>query len=458
MACTFRPGCSDHPPGTIAVVAFEEAPTVRFTATLVDRDPGQIQVGLPVQVGFQQSSRNWVLRLGAGRVDLDHGAESRHANIHRAPRRRFEDDVAIVGIGRSPLGREPGTPSAVPAVEAARAAIADAGLAPTDIDGVCGLPGAVGLPGVSAGGFRELAQSLDLHPIWHAAGREIAGTAGAVLDSMLAVTSGLCRHVLCFTAAPVGVARRPVGGDAAGPLSSTSQVALAASEYLARYGVSRAALGWVAIAAHRHAGRNPDALWRDPIDMDDYLSAAPVSSPLGLLDCGLPGDGVMAVVISAAEYAMDRPEAPIWVDAVGTRHLPRRLWEVGLDSHKRALDQSAEQLWTRARTCRQDVDLIVVNDSFTFDVLCWLEALGICGPGEAGDFVLGGRRIGPDGVLPVNPHGGQLAAGGTGSDIYEAVVQLRGQADGRQIPGARVAVACSRDADSASAMLLHTER
>jgi acetyl-CoA acetyltransferase len=450
----------------IAVVALEEDARVTLVAKLVDCAPERAHVGLPVRVEFKRVGESWMpqIRPRSGRAQLVAGTGRRAASVPPVRGGRFEDKVALTGIGRSPFGRRLLDASSTLAVQAARAAIVDAGLTPGDIDGMCGFPGADGLPGVSAGGIRELEQSLELHPSWHCAGWEGVGPAGAVLDAMLAVASGLCRHVLCFTVVSSGVGSWPVGGDdgealSDGALTPGIRVALAASEYLARYAAGREALGWVAIAARRHAARNPDALCRELIDMDGYLAADLVSSPLGVLDCGVACDGAVALVVSAAEYASDRPHRPIWVDAVGTRYLPGQLWEAGLDSYRRVIEQPAAHLWSRASILPQDVDFIAVDDSFTFNALCWLEALGFCGQGEAAEFVAGGRRIGPDGVLPMNPHGGQLAAGrGNGFDnLYEAVLQLRGHAESRQIPSARVAVACSGDTESANAMLLLAE-
>lgn len=368
---------------------------------------------------------------------------------------RFEHSVALTGIGRSIIDRQPPPDASAQALEATQTAINDAGLEPADIDGVCGVPGATGLPGISAGGFRELEQSLGLRPTWHCAGRESAGPAGAVVDAMLAVASGLCRHVLCFA---VTSATRDVRGTGDEELSPAARAALAASEYLARYGADRESLGWVAIAARRHAERNPDALCREPIDMAGYLSAASVSSPLGVLDCGVASDGAVALVISAADRAEDGRHRPVWVDAVGTRHTPDPGRRVGLASHERVLGEPAAHLWSRATITRQDVDFLTVDDTFTLDTLCWLEALGFCGPGEAPQFVAGARRIGPDGVLPVNPHGGQLSGGHGGAydNLYETVLQLRGGAEVRQIPSARVGLACGGDGHAANAMLLHT--
>jgi acetyl-CoA acetyltransferase/uncharacterized OB-fold protein len=458
VACTSSPGKGEDKRTTV-VVELKVDPAVRLVATLVDCTPEQAQVGLSVRVDFQQAGEMLIpqLRPWAGQVRVRGAAESRRADIPRARRRKFENKVGLTGVGRSSFGRQPPIPSWALAVKASRAAIADAGLMPSDIDGVCGIPGTVGLPGVSSGGIRELERSLEMHPSWHCAGQENAGLAGAAIDSMLAVASGLCRHVLCFTVVPSGAKPRPTVEDES--VSQANQVALAASEYLARYCVGREALGWVAIAARQHAARNPNALCRDPIDMSDYLSADPISSPLSLLDCGLVCDGSVALVISAAEKAIDGSRQPVWVEAVGARDVPLQRWEFGLDSHRRAVEQAARDLWSRTSISWQDVDLVAINDAFTLDVLCWLEALRFCDLGEAADFVAGTGRIGPNGELPINPHGGRLAAGGAnGFDLYEAVVQLRGEADKRQIPDARVAVACSRDSESASAILLRAER
>lgn len=456
VACTVSPGSRGDEAYAIAVVALAIDSTVRLTAPLVDCAEELISVGLPVRVEFDRTGADWVARSrprSGGPRSSDIG-QWRPATALRMRGGRFEDRVAITGIGRPWFGPELTYPSSMMALRASRAAIADAGVEPGDIDGVCGFPGARGLPGVSSGGIRELEQSLELRPSWHCAGREGSGPAGALVDAMLAVASGLCRHVLCFTVCEPDADPTPA---VRGALSSTTRAALAASEYLARYGAGREALGWVAIAARRHAEHNPDALRREPVDMPSYLACAPVSSPLGVLDCGVPGQGAVALVISAAEHATDRSSRPVWVDSVGTRHRPGQPWEAGLDSYRRLAEEPAAHLWSRARRSRDDVDFIAVDDPYTVSTLCWLEALGFCGEGEAAEFVAGGHRIGPDGVLPVNPHGGLLAAGSSTDydNLYEVVSQLRGDADSRQIPSARVAVACTADSTAATAMLLY---
>lgn len=459
-AYTVTPGGAHHQTRILVVVALDEDSQIRLTVSLDDTRPEQVAVGLPVQVTVEQIERTWVARCRprpGPRRAVPSPAPAFDNGVPRAPGRRIEHKiehkVAFTGIGRSPIAPRLPYPSSVLSARASLAAIADAGLRASDIDGVCAFPGSTGLPGVSSGGIRGLEQALRLSPSWHCAGQE---GSGAVVNAMLAVASGLCRHVLCF--ASTSGEDRATEDPPAGTLSSDDQAALAASEYLARYRVSREALGWVAIAARRHAGRNPDALRRTPIDMASYLSADLVALPLGELDRGIACDGAVAVVISAVECAEQCPHQPVLLDAIGSRHSPNQLCDAGLAAYWRVAQQPSGHMWRRATIDRNDVDFIAVNDAFTVDTLCWLEALGFCGPGDAATFVDGARRIGPDGVLPVNPHGGQLTAGSTSLDnLHETVLQLRGHAEGRQIQNARVAVASSGGAKSVSSLLLFTE-
>jgi hypothetical protein len=374
--------------------------------------------------------------------------------------RRFGSGIAVTGIGRSEFeGATLAGTWSERATGAARAAIADAGLSVDDVDGLCVDGGSTGMPGLSEGGARGVMQAMDIRPTWHCGARD---TPGAVIDAVVAVAAGLCRHVLCLTVVrgtPPGTPRRAVTADpSAGSVASPAErrAAHACAEYLATFGHARTALGWVSIAARRHALRNPDALRRAPLRMEDYLGADPVDSPLGVADYGTPRGGAVGLVVSAAEVARDRPHHPVWIDAVGTRRSGGVRADWSLSAYRRNSDVPAAHLWSRASVVRKDVDFLVLDDSSTFDVLCWLEALGFCAVGEAPDFVQHGTRIGPDGVLPVNPHGGRLAAADCGgyANLHEVVVQLRGQADGRQIPGACVAVASSGAARPGSAMIL----
>ncbi|WP_131773998.1 thiolase family protein [Protofrankia symbiont of Coriaria myrtifolia] len=352
------------------------------------------------------------------------------------------------------------------AAEACRAAVSDAGLSRADIDGVCVYGGSSGLPGLSAGGVRGVEQALGLRPVWHCGARDVPGRMGPIVSAMLAVSAGLCRHVLCLAVPggggsragtwPAPTADGSQRGRSAEASSSLRRVALAASEYLTTFGHGREALGWVAVAARRHAARNCDALCRTPLAMDRYLAARMVASPLGRFDCAVPCDAAVALVVSATDVCGHLPHPPVWIDAVGTRRLAAEETDLGLAGYRLAAEAPAAHLWSRASVVRQDVDFVALDDTSTFDALCWLEALGFCAPGEAAEFVRDGTRIGPGGVLPLNPHGGELAAGrsdGYGG-LYEAVLQLRGEAEERQIPNARAAVVSSGAAGPGAAMVL----
>jgi acetyl-CoA acetyltransferase len=216
-----------------------------------------------------------------------------------------------------------------------------------------------------------------------------------------------------------------------------------ASQYFAKYGATRETLGWIAINARKNAALNPLAIYREPITMADYLDARPISTPLGLLDCDVPCDGSVAIVVSAREAAGDLRQRPVFVDAVGTQITERQSWDQGTMTHLPNVFGPAAHLWSRSSLQRSDVDVAELYDGFSFNCLTWLEGLGFCGVGEAAEFLDGGRRIALDGELPVNTHGGQLSGGRTHGYgfVHEAITQLRGTAGDRQVAGAEVALA-----------------
>jgi len=311
---------------------------------------------------------------------------------------------------------------------------------------------------MSEGGIRAIEEVLQVRPVWVNGGGDLPGQIGAITQAMLAVAAGLCRHVLCirtvWEASHAALARSgrwaPAGGRATdmgefrlpyGAASAAQWIALNASHYLHRYKVRREVLGHIAITAREGVQRNPEAIYRDPMTMDDYLSARMISSPFGLYDCDVPCDGAVAVVVSAVDTVADRPTPPVFVEAVGTQILERLSWDQDTLTHlPQSLGPSAH-LWTRTELRPTDVDVALLYDGFTFNALSWLEGLGFRGLGEATDFIGDGSTIKLGGALPLNPHGGQLSAGrlhGFGF-VREAMLHLRGEAVGRQVEGARVA-------------------
>ncbi|TMK88438.1 MAG: 3-ketoacyl-CoA thiolase [Actinobacteria bacterium] len=461
------------PPYAIANVALEDDPTVHLTTNVVGCDPYDVHVGQRVAVRFEQHDDVWLplFEPSGGDDETDRVGEP----IRPKPRAplgddRFEHRSVLSGVGRSAIGRRLMVDPLSLTIDACTAAVADAGLTFADIDGLSTYPGGVGM-GMSEGGVTAVEEALRLHPTWINGGGDLPGPGGAVIAAMLAVAGGLCRHVLCFrtvwesTFAAMGLGRSGGGGRISGfrewsapfgALSAANWIAMNANQYLHRYGATRELLGYIALNGRAGAARNPAAIYRDPMTMDDYMSARPITTPFGLFDCDVPCDAAVAVVVSDASVSADLPRPAIRIEAVGTQITERISWDQQTITHEpQVLGQSAH-LWSRTSLQPSDIDLALVYDGFTFNAISWIEALGFCGIGEAQDWIDEGRRIALDGDLPVNPHGGQLSEGRTHGYgfIYEAVTQLRGDAGERQVPEAQTAVVTSGGGTPSGVLLL----
>ncbi|MDX6741056.1 thiolase C-terminal domain-containing protein [Actinocorallia sp. A-T 12471] len=469
-------------PFTIAQVAIEEDPRVRLTTNLVDCDPDELSLGMRMEVVFERHEDVWLplFRPAADQGDpappvrdaIEPDAMWRHVRpMVRAE--KFEDKAALTGIGMSRIGRRLMADPLSLTVEACKRAVEDAGLTFDDIDGLATYPGGGAFGGFSEGGVTALEAALGIRPVWHQGGPETFGPGGSLIGAMLAVAGGLARHVLCFRtlweATSMELMRRnpPARGSGRadgwlkpyGALSAAHTLAMNAQRHFARYGTTRETLGWIALNQRANAALNPTAVYRDPMTMDDYLNARPITTPFGLYDCDVPCDGAVAVIVSAADAARDLAKPPVHVEAVGTQILERPEWDQSTLTHEpQVLGQSAH-LWTRTDLRPDDVDVAELYDGFTFNCLSWLEGLGFCGIGEAKDFLDGGKNIARDGVIPLNTHGGQLSHGRTHGMglVHEAVTQLRGEAGERQVAGARVAVVSSGGLTPSGVMLLRAD-
>ncbi len=452
-------------PYVIGLVAIEEDPLVRLTTLIVDAEPEDVVIGLPVSVRFEQHKDVWLpvfAPTGEPAVEADEYAEPAPAPVRAMPvSDKFESKVAISGIGLSEVGRRLGRDPMGLAVEACQAAVADAGLTMGDIDGLSTYPGGGAKDGGhSEGGIYPVADALGIAPTWFCGTMETPGQSGAVVNAMLAVAAGLCRHVLCFrtvwetTSTAWGNRQNTgVGGGSRisgemewrlpyGAMSAGNWIALMASHYFHRYGATREQLGWIPVTERAGAAHNPMAIYQEPMTIDDYLDARMITTPFGLFDCDVPCDGSTALVVSAVDAASDGPHRPVLVEAVGTQMRERMSWDQGTLLHEPMVDGPSAHLWSRTDLKPTDVDVALLYDGFSFNALSWLEGLGFCGKGEGAAFVEGGTRIARDGEIPLNPHGGQLSAGrlhGYGF-LHEAVTQLRGHGGGRQVENAEVAV------------------
>ena len=224
---------------------------------------------------------------------------------------------------------------------------------------------------------------------------------------------------------------------AAHAYSAANWLALNCRRHMELYGTTKEQLGWLALNGRRNAALNPLAVYREPMTMADYLGARLVSTPFGLLDCDVPIDGSIAVVVSNARVRPRLPAPAVAVEAIGGSDGAGG-WFHRDDYPKMAMSDAAAQMWSRTRVARPPIsDLAELYDGFTFLTIAWLEALGVCGDGEAGPFVEGGARIALDGELPLNTYGGQLSAGRMHGywALHEGVFAVAWRSGGA--PGAR---------------------
>jgi acetyl-CoA acetyltransferase/uncharacterized OB-fold protein len=469
------------PPYVIAQVGIAEDPRARLTTNIIECDPEDLKIGQTVEVVFQQIADVWlpVFRPASNgetaALPVDEIAPQDFAKHVRPAlsEKRFEEHSAITGIGASRIGRRLMVPPLSLTIEACEAAVADAGLTFDDIDGLSTYPG-LDMAGMGEGGVSALEGALGLRPTWINGGMDTFGPGGSVIAAMMAVATGMARHVLCFRTlwestfgemlkqgkmSPPGGARTSSWQMPFGASSASHTLALNAQRHFDRYGTTRETLGWIAINQRTNAALNPTAIYRDPMTMDDYLSARLITTPFGLYDCDVPCDGAVAVIVSAVDVARDMPKTPVLFEAVGTQILERTDWDQSTLTHEPQVLGQAAHMWSRTSLRPSDVDVAELYDGFSFNCLSWLEALGFCGIGEAKDFLDGGKNIARDGVIPLNTHGGQLSHGRTHGMglIHEAVTQLRGEAGERQVKDAKIAVTSSGGLTPSGVMLMRID-
>ncbi|HEY0506469.1 MAG TPA: thiolase family protein [Blastococcus sp.] len=363
----------------------------------------------------------------------------------------------ISGLGQSAVGRNLGRTEMSLTVEAITNAIADAGLRPSDIDGLVTYP--AGGNGTAKGGFggpsaNAVQDALGLRLNYYTGSSDGAAQLQALVNACMAVATGLARHVVIYRTVTESTAQTASGrrgltlGDSEldgemqyrlpfGALSATTWLAPLAQYHMDRFGLTREQLGQVAVVSRANAQLTPYALMRGrPMTMEDYLGARMISTPLSLFDCDIPCDASTALVISHVDTAADCPHVPVQINALGTASWGRPSWDQYEDLASFPGRGPAEHMWQRTDLTKDDVDSAHIYDGFSIIVNLWLEALGFCGTGESGAFLEGGKRIARDGELPMNTNGGQLSGGrlhGFGH-LHEAALQLRGEAGERQLP------------------------
>lgn len=380
--------------------------------------------------------------------------------------------AVITGLGQSEIGRRLPKSAYQLTLDAVLGAIADAGLAPHEIDGLATYPGnAVPLnPGFNGPDLYEVQDGLGLKLNWHSGICQGPAQFTSVAAAAGAVSLGLCRNAVVFrttTEASAQIGRREGLGQAtetegvlswllaSGAVSAANWTAFYLQRHMQEFGTTKEQLGAIAVVERANAALNPHAIFREPLSLETYLASRPISTPLSLLDCDIPVDGSMAVVISAADTVSNRRRCAT-IESMGTAMRHRPYWEQWPDLTEMATHDVAAHMWSQTALKPKDVDVVQIYDAFSPFVLFWLEALGFCGRGESGPFVQGGQRISLNGELPINTWGGQLSGGrlhGWGF-LAEALRQLWGEAGPRQLANPEVAVVAVGGGASACSMLL----
>ena len=366
----------------------------------------------------------------------------------------FRGSIAIVGAADTAVGAVPGMSATALCVDAARRALADAGLGRHAVDGL-----------ITCNSMAEpcmyhaetIAEYLGIHPAVCISAATGGGTTFALLhQAASAISAGLCSTVLIAMADTLrtGLTREqamktqssaghPEFESPYGP-TVPAFYALIARAHMARFCTTAAQFAEVAVACRAHAARNPAAQMREPISVADVLASRPIADPLRLLDCSLVSDGGSAVVVTAAERAADFPHPGVFLLGIGEGHGHEHISQA-VDLTTSAARESGARAFAMSGLGPGDMAFAQLYDCFTPTVIVELEDLGFCPKGEGGRFVADGR-IGPGGALPVNTHGGLLShchPGNPGSmfALTESVFQLRGSAGARQVAGAEVGLA-----------------
>lgn len=358
--------------------------------------------------------------------------------------------AAIVGVAESDLGKTPGKTVLQLQAQAARAALADAGLQMKDVDAL-----------FCAGNWAWssnllLAEYLGIQPSYTDT-TNIGGSSfeAHIGHAVAGIQAGLFDVALITYGSTQRSDRSRGRGDYSfrladqfdGPFGLPTPVgayALAAMRHMHVYGTTSEQLAEVAVATRKWATLNEKAMMRDPITIEDVLNSRWIAEPLHLLDCCLVTDGGGAVVVASAERARETRKSPVWILGHGESHTHNSIMSMpDLAEHRAAL-ASGRAAFEMAGLTPAEMDVVEIYDSFTITVILTLEALGFCGRGEGGAFV-SQQRSAPGGPFPMNTNGGGLSYCHPGMYgiflLIEATRQLRGECGQRQVENARLALA-----------------
>jgi acetyl-CoA acetyltransferase len=388
----------------------------------------------------------------------------------------YAGTTAVAGIGATEFSKNSGRTPMQLAIEACIAACDDAGIAPSDVDGMVTFSAEMN-PEI------EVARNLGITELTHFSMINHGGGAacGTIAQAAMAVASGQAKYVLCYRAFNErswhrfggGVQTRPTSAEALetqyawsspyGLLTPASWVAMFAMRYMHEYGATSEDFGRVAVAARANAATNPKAFfYQRPITLEDHQNSRWIVEPLHLLDCCQESDGGQALLVTTLDRAKDLKQAPAVIAGAAQgvsedQHMMRSYFRESITEIPE-MGLCARQLWEQSGLSADDIQTAIFYDHFSPLVLPQLEEFGFCARGDAKDFLRDGN-IDLNGKLPVNTHGGQLGEayihGMNG--IAEAVRQVRGTAV-NQVAGVENVVVTAGTAVPTSALIVQRSR
>lgn len=373
--------------------------------------------------------------------------------------------AALVGIGRTTYSRNSGRTPLAMAVEACRGALDDAGMPAGEVNGVI----TFATPGDSAP-TGQIAYGLGLEGCGYLLDVSGGGNVASVVvnQAAMAVEAGAADAVLVYRSLNSRSGKRfgtftgsvdvEGPGQYAGPhgyLAPGQWFAMWARRHMHQYGTTYEDLGAIAVLQRSHAARNPWAIQRTPISIEDYLNGRWIYDPFRIFDCALEADGACAVLVTTMDRARDLKHAPVRLLGHAFYTGSGGFQDQYPDMTTMYSAHVAPRLWGVTGLKPSDMDVACLYDCFTYTVMATTEDYGLCEKGDAGNFYRDGRAT-YGGEVVVNPHGGLLSEAYIHglNHTYEAVAQLRGEAGERQVPDARLCLVSAGAGPYGGAMVL----
>ncbi len=358
----------------------------------------------------------------------------------------LRNQAIIAGAADSEIGKVPHLSGIGLNAQAARRAVADAGLKMSDIDGLL-TAYCMSEPYFMLGSV--LAEYLGLEPSFCASLTVGGATPAAALHhAAMAIACGQAKNVLVTVGENratgqtrdamvemMTIVGHPYFENPYGPLIPAFY-AMVARRYMHDHGVTREQMAAVAVQGRAHAVRHPNSPMSKTLTVDDVLNSKPIAEPLNMLDCCLISDAAGAYVVTGPERAGDLPNPAVWLHGIGECHTHEHV-TMAPSLSDWGCAKSGKAAYDMAGLGPEDMDFAELYDCFTVVPIIEAEELGLARRGEGGElFTSGAAAI--EGRLPINTHGGLLSyaqAGASGGmhGIVEAVMQLRGQAGDRQV-------------------------